>query len=221
MDFELEILPLPVPPPKNTNTILHTICDNNNNMNMTTNNTSLNLNLQQQAMLNQFVSIAGCSFDQGLYLLSSSNWQYQAALNAFFDETSIFNSSNQGDNRNQINPNIFTNMNSNCINSISSDAPSNTPVTPPNLDYLEKAFSQLNSSLNENPTTSSKQTIFGFNNCNDYTSDFNNNESSSKNASLDHDMMQMNPVVTGKKSNQMPFSEQTYRDSARFNFYNN
>lgn len=109
-------------------------------------------------------------------------------------------------------------MNMNCINSISANAPSNTPVTPPNLDFLEKAFSQLNSSLDENPTTS-KQTIFGFNNNhnnNDYTSDFNNNNS---NASLDCDMM--NSVVSGKKANQMPFSEQTYRDSARFNFYNN
>lgn len=78
MDFELEILPLPVSSAQNTNTFLHTICDNNNNMNVNSNHTNgLNLNLQQQAMLNQFVSIAGCSFDQGLYLLSSSNWQYQ------------------------------------------------------------------------------------------------------------------------------------------------
>lgn len=111
----------------------------------------------------------------------------------------------------------------NCINSISANAPSNTPVTPPNLDFLEKAFSQLNSSLDENPTTSSKQTIFRFNNNhninnkNDYTGDFNNNNDN--NASLECDMM--NSAVSGKKANQMPFSEQTYRDSARFNFYNN
>jgi len=145
----------------------------------------------------------------------------QAALNAFFDETSIFNSINQPVNKNQINNKIFTNMNMSNVNSISSNAPSNTPVTPPNVDYLEKAFSQLNSSLEENPTTSSK---FGFS---DYTSDlrntnfnpqFNFNHSGSNNTNLDCEMLH---CVSGKKANQLPFCEQTYRDSARFNFYNN
>jgi len=75
MDIELEIPPLPLPPPQNNTYFLHKICDNNNNM-----NSSNNLNLQQQAMLNQFVSIAGCSFEQGLYLLSASNWEYQVSF---------------------------------------------------------------------------------------------------------------------------------------------
>ncbi len=36
-----------------------------------------NLNLKEQALLNKFVSIAGCSFEQAYILLSSANWQYQ------------------------------------------------------------------------------------------------------------------------------------------------
>jgi hypothetical protein len=35
------------------------------------------LTLKQQAMLNQFISIAGCSYEQAKTLLTSSNWQYQ------------------------------------------------------------------------------------------------------------------------------------------------
>jgi hypothetical protein len=40
-------------------------------------NNNMSLSLKQQAMLNQFVSIAGCSFEQACLLLNSSNWQYQ------------------------------------------------------------------------------------------------------------------------------------------------
>lgn len=64
MDVELEIPPLP--PPQQQGSLLS--C-NDGNMN--------NLSLNQQAMVNQFISIAGCSIDQAFYLLSSSNWQYQ------------------------------------------------------------------------------------------------------------------------------------------------
>jgi len=117
MEVELEIPPLP-PPPQSQQQSSYFSCNDGTNMN--------NLNLNQQAMLNQFISIAGCSMDQAFHLLSSSNWQYQAALNSFFDEA-------------------VSNMN--MANTISVNAPSNTPVTPPNIDFLEKAFSKLNSSL--------------------------------------------------------------------------
>ena len=38
-------------------------------------------------------------------------------------------------------------------------APTNTPVTPPNLDFLEKAFSKLNSSFIATADTRSRATI--------------------------------------------------------------
>ena len=44
----------------------------------TTNNS--NLSLKQQVMLNQLISIAGCSFEDGIQLLVSSNWQYQVFI---------------------------------------------------------------------------------------------------------------------------------------------
>lgn len=48
---------------------------NQHEINNSINNT--NLTLKQQAMLNQFISIAGCSYEQAKSLLTSSNWQYQ------------------------------------------------------------------------------------------------------------------------------------------------
>jgi len=35
------------------------------------------VSLRQQVMLNQFVSITGCTYEQALQLLISSEWQYQ------------------------------------------------------------------------------------------------------------------------------------------------
>ena len=36
-----------------------------------------NLSLKQQVMLNQFISIAGCSYEDAIQLLITANWQYQ------------------------------------------------------------------------------------------------------------------------------------------------
>lgn len=36
-----------------------------------------NLSLNQQVMLNQFMSITGCTYEQSLGLLDTSDWQYQ------------------------------------------------------------------------------------------------------------------------------------------------
>ena len=47
----------------------------NNNNNNTTNSASTLL--RQQVMLNQFGSITGCSQEQSLHFLLTSNWQYQ------------------------------------------------------------------------------------------------------------------------------------------------
>ena len=41
------------------------------------NNNTKSLTLKQQAMLNQFMSISGVSYDEALGFLVSSNWQYQ------------------------------------------------------------------------------------------------------------------------------------------------
>ena len=42
-----------------------------------TNNNASSVSLRQQVMLNQFVSITGCTYEQALQLLISSDWQYQ------------------------------------------------------------------------------------------------------------------------------------------------
>lgn len=184
------------------------------NMADTSNNSNTNLNLQQQAMLNQFVSIAGCSFEQAFNLLSSSNWQYQVALNTFFDETSNFNKSKLTDN---LRANNNNSLNINRLNSMSANAPSNTPVTPPNVDFLEKAFSKLNSSFQENPA-SSKQTF-------DYTRNVEINNFSQQsylnNTSYECDMMQSNPVQMTNTHPPLPFSDKLYLESARFHYFNN
>ncbi len=69
MDFEFEIPPLP--PLQQRAAFFNYANDHLINTPMN------NLNQEQQGMLNQFVSIAGCSYDEAYYLLSSSNWQYQ------------------------------------------------------------------------------------------------------------------------------------------------
>lgn len=88
------------------------------------------LSLRQQVMLNQFVSITGCNYEQAIELLAASNWQYQVGLSLFFDELSMQTKS-------------------------ATIVPCSTPVTPPNLDFLEKAFAKLSSSAS---TTNLAQT---------------------------------------------------------------
>ena len=64
--------PAPSHPP-----ISHSTSINLSDHEMLKENSLLNLSLKQQIILNQFVSIAGCSHEQALSLLSASNWQYQ------------------------------------------------------------------------------------------------------------------------------------------------
>ena len=47
-------------------------------------NNNNNFTLKQQVMLNQFISIAGCSFEDAIQLLASSNWQYQVLIVEIF-----------------------------------------------------------------------------------------------------------------------------------------
>ncbi len=130
------------------------------------------------------------------------NFSIQTALNAFFDE--INTSKAEADNsRASANPNqsLFS------INSRSSaKAPSNTPVTPPNVDFLEKAFSQLNSSFQENPT-------FSLNNSNSR----NYQQSNINNV----DINSISEMCLNQNQRQLPFTDAEYAASARFNYYNN
>lgn len=150
--------------------------NNENNANFDANNNLISkLNLKQQVMMNQFMSITGCTIEQSIHLLASTNWQYQIALSLFFDDYSLSSMQPPPPPIPPPNPNkplVQSKSNGNssnnlvCLNSLSLCAPSNTPVTPPNLEYLEKAFSKLNSTLNTNTT--------GVN-----TSSINNNQSAS------------------------------------------
>ncbi|KAL4659074.1 UBA-like domain-containing protein 1 [Arapaima gigas] len=45
--------------------------------------------LKHQVMINQFVLTAGCAADQAKQLLQAAHWQFETALSAFFQETSI------------------------------------------------------------------------------------------------------------------------------------
>jgi len=215
MDYELEIPSLP--PQQNSFITCGTNYDNQNMNDTNNSNNSVNLNLQQQAMLNQFVSITGSTFDQAYYLLSLSNWQYQAALNTFFDGASLSNCDNNLNINITDNNNIQNISNINCINNISANAPSNTPVTPPNLDFLEKAFSKLNPSLQENPSSSTGD----FNN-NKFNNTFYQQNNLSNINSNEYDMICSN---SNSNSNQVlktiPFSEAIYLESVKFNYYNN
>ncbi len=56
------------------------IYSNNNSNTREINNNTSNLTLKQQAMLNQFVSISGVSYEEALRFLVSSNWQYQVII---------------------------------------------------------------------------------------------------------------------------------------------
>lgn len=84
-----------------------------------------NLTLKQQVMLNQFTTFAGCSYEQSLQLLASSKWQYQVALSTFLNDIQI-----NSENTNKL-----------CVN---------TPVTPPNFEFMEQAFSKLKTSTQSN-----------------------------------------------------------------------
>ena len=51
--------------------------NHHHNNNASSNGSSVSL--RQQVMLNQFISITGCSHEQALQLLISSDWQYQVS----------------------------------------------------------------------------------------------------------------------------------------------
>ena len=59
-------------------------------MNSSNHPAAQNLTLNQQVMLNQFISITGCTYEQSLVLLESSDWQYQVCACSLF--TSSINS---------------------------------------------------------------------------------------------------------------------------------
>lgn len=59
-------------------------------MNSSNHPAAQNLTLNQQVMLNQFISITGCTYEQSLVLLESSDWQYQVcACFVFFVHSNI------------------------------------------------------------------------------------------------------------------------------------
>ncbi|CAB4006482.1 UBA-like domain-containing 2 [Paramuricea clavata] len=79
--------------------------------------------LRQQAMINQFVNVAGCAVDQAKKLLQAGNWQFETALSLFFQEAAI--------------P---------CHSQHSLVTPANTPATPPNFPEALLAFQRLSAS---------------------------------------------------------------------------
>ncbi|XP_053131726.1 UBA-like domain-containing protein 1 [Hemicordylus capensis] len=81
--------------------------------------------LKQQVMINQFVVAAGCAADQAQQLLQAAHWQYETALSAFFQESSI--------------PYSHPHHQMMCT-------PANTPATPPNFPDALTMFSRLKAS---------------------------------------------------------------------------
>uniref|UniRef100_A0A8D0B8Z3 UBA like domain containing 1 n=1 Tax=Salvator merianae TaxID=96440 RepID=A0A8D0B8Z3_SALMN len=81
--------------------------------------------LKQQLLISQFVVAAGCSAEQAEQLLQAAHWHYEAALSAFFQESSVA----PGHPRHQ-----------------AMCTPANTPATPPNFPDTLALFSHLKAS---------------------------------------------------------------------------
>ncbi|XP_061456248.1 UBA-like domain-containing protein 1 isoform X3 [Rhineura floridana] len=81
--------------------------------------------LKRQVMINQFVVAAGCAADQAQQLLQAAHWQYETALSAFFQESSL--------------PYSHPHHQMMCT-------PANTPATPPNFPDTLIMFSRLKAS---------------------------------------------------------------------------
>jgi len=80
--------------------------------------------LREQVMINQFVQVTGSGREQAAEILSTAQWQLQAALSRYFDETVTPYRSGGG-------------------GGIPWGTPSNTPATPPNFGEALAAFSAL------------------------------------------------------------------------------
>jgi len=79
--------------------------------------------LREQVMINQFVQVTGSGREQAAEILSTAQWQLQAALSRYFDDTVTPYRSGGG--------------------GIPWGTPSNTPATPPNFGEALAAFSAL------------------------------------------------------------------------------
>uniref|UniRef100_A0A8C5PL66 UBA-like domain-containing protein n=1 Tax=Leptobrachium leishanense TaxID=445787 RepID=A0A8C5PL66_9ANUR len=80
--------------------------------------------LKQQLLVSQFVLAAGCATDQAEQLLRAAHWQFETALSAFFQESSL--------------PYISHHQ--------MMGTPANTPATPPNFPDALAMFSRLKAS---------------------------------------------------------------------------
>jgi len=79
--------------------------------------------LREQVMINQFVQVTGSGREQAVETLSTAQWQLQAALSRYFDETvTPYRPGGAG---------------------LPWGTPSNTPATPPNFGDALAAFSAL------------------------------------------------------------------------------
>ncbi|XP_005112495.1 UBA-like domain-containing protein 2-A [Aplysia californica] len=97
-------------------------------------------NLKQQVMINQFVLAAGCHAEQAKQFLQAAQWQFEAALSMFFQESSV-PSMCRTCNRSHTNGNYPL-----CT-------PANTPATPPNFPDALAALAKL--------TTGDNSKVFG------------------------------------------------------------
>jgi len=84
-------------------------------------------NLRQEVMINQFVQVTGATREQAVSILSSSQWQLQAALSQYLEESLPQTQINKGS------PLAFM-------------TPANTPATPPNFSDTLSLFSTLSTS---------------------------------------------------------------------------
>lgn len=96
-------------------------------------------NLKQQVMINQFVLAAGCRPEQAKQLLQASQWQFEAALSMFFQDSVV--------------PTMCRTCNKNHSGNYPLCTPANTPATPPNFPDALAALTKL--------TTSDNSKVFG------------------------------------------------------------
>ncbi|XP_059168404.1 UBA-like domain-containing protein 2-A [Physella acuta] len=93
-------------------------------------------NLKQQVMINQFVHAAGCHAEQAKQFLQAAQWQFEAALSMFFQESTV--------------PTMCRTCNRSHTNgNYPLCTPANTPATPPNFPDALAALAKLTTGDNK------------------------------------------------------------------------
>jgi len=100
--------------------------------------------LKHQVMINQFVQAAGCRHEHAQQFLQASQWQFEAALSMFFQESAVAV------------PSMCRTCNKSHTNgNYPLCTPANTPATPPNFPDALAALAKLTTSDSNKPFSAS------------------------------------------------------------------